>query len=294
VAVAVRRESDPFGWREEGKCLMRAVAGGAIVGMPLLYTMEMWWHGSTLSPWHLLAVLLGSVAVCFLFSLLSGFRPEYSPAEAAGQAVTAVGVAIVLSAAILLLIGEIGRETSLATAVGKIVLEAAPVSIGVSFANSQLLHRSRTGEDEEDGEKPKPPEDPEREQLKADLRDASATLAGSLVFALNIAPTEEVIKIAAGLSPWQLLLLLLGTSALCYVILFASGFEQHVVHVESVFQHPVAETVLATGISLAVAFVLLLVVGQRETMSHWYTAVAATVTLGLPAVVGGAAGRVII
>jgi hypothetical protein len=40
----------PAGWRQEGRDLMAAVAGGAIVGMPLLYTMEMWYHGMTCWP----------------------------------------------------------------------------------------------------------------------------------------------------------------------------------------------------------------------------------------------------
>ena len=58
---------------------MAAVAGGAIVGMPLLYTMEMWFHGMTLSEIHLL-ILLGVILIMnFGFSLVSGFRHDQSP-----------------------------------------------------------------------------------------------------------------------------------------------------------------------------------------------------------------------
>ena len=37
--------ADRWGLKKEVRDLMVAVTGGAIVGMPLLYTMEMWLHG---------------------------------------------------------------------------------------------------------------------------------------------------------------------------------------------------------------------------------------------------------
>ena len=291
AAATIVSGPDPGGWRQEGCDLMRGVAGGAIVGMPLLYTMEMWWHGMTLTPWHHLALLGGVLVINFLFSLLSGFRAGYSVSSAILEAVTSVGIGIVLSSLILLLIGEIGTRISLREALGKVLTEAAAVSVGVSFANSQIAGRSRTGEEDED--QAPPPAGPERAQLEIDLKDAAATIAGATVFALNIAPTEEVIKIAARLSPWQLLALLCGSVLLCYIILFASGFEQHQVHVKSLFLHPVAETVTAVALSLIVAFLLLLVLGQRAAVGSPTILLAATVTLGLPAVVGGAAGRLV-
>ncbi|HEV2292208.1 MAG TPA: DUF2391 family protein [Tepidisphaeraceae bacterium] len=98
---------DRYGWREEGADLLRAVAAGSIVGMPLLYTMEMWWHGMTLSIAHLLVLLAATLVVNFCFSLLSGFRPKYSIADAAGQAVSAIGLGLIYSFAVLWLIGEV-------------------------------------------------------------------------------------------------------------------------------------------------------------------------------------------
>lgn len=288
MSEAVVRRSDPGGWKQERHDLMRAIAGGAIVGMPLLYTMEMWWHGATLSHWHLLGLLAAILVVNVLFNRLSGFRPGSSWGHAVGEAVTALGIGLVFSALVLLLIGELGAGTSPQVALGKILLEAAPVSVGVSFANAQV---ARGGGDGADDEKP---EDPERAQRDADLEDAAATLVGSTVFALNIAPTEEVIRIATRLSPWSLLLVLAASALLCYIILFASGFEKHRVHAPGPLQHPGSETAMNVALSLVVALVLALLLGQRELMASPATAAAATVILGLPAVVGGAAGRVIV
>ena len=278
--------------------MLRAVAGGSIVGMPLLYTMEMWEHGTSLPEWHLLALLAAMLVVNFLFSLLSGFREEYSVAEAISEAVTGVGVAMLLSAAVLLLIGELTSDLSREVIVGKILIEATAVSLGIAFANAQVEGKSRTGE--EDGAKPGANRDdrdqlgPRDRQLRADLKDAVAALAGACVFALNVAPTEEITLIASRLSPWQLLALLAASVVLCDVILYAAQFRDHPVHVKSFFQSRPAEIVLTCAISLLVATGLLLLHGHGDMMRQWPTAIAAIVTLGLPAMVGGAAGRLII
>jgi putative integral membrane protein (TIGR02587 family) len=279
--------------------------------MPLLYTMEMWWHGMTLGEWHLLILLGVMLLINFLFSLVSGFRQEYSVTQALSESITAVGIGIVFSFVVLSLIGELSWDAAPVEIVAKILLEALIVSVGVSFANAQVLGRSRTGDNDQDkrgqnscdrelsaerqpDEHSEEKADPERLQLRADLKDAGATLAGATVFALNIAPTEEVLMIATRLGPWQQMSMLGGGVLLCYIILFASGFEDHQVYVESIFQNPLAETIMTSALSLVVSFALLFLFGQREVMSYPTTAIAATISLGLPAIVGGAAGRLIV
>jgi putative integral membrane protein (TIGR02587 family) len=295
--VRNRGHADPCGWREEGQDLLRAVAGGAIVGMPLLYTMEMWYHGMTLSDVHLLVLLGATLLLNVLFCYLSGFRPDCSLLQAANEAVTSVGIAIVFSVGVLWLIGELSASISAVETIGKVLLTSAAVSIGISFANSQM-ERSRTGDDEESGgqekkDAAKDPPLPGDAQLQMDLREMAAALAGSTVFALSIAPTEEVTLIAARLSPIRLLAVLAASMLLCYIILFAAKFREYKVHVKSPFQHPLAETLLTSAVSLLVAAGLLFLMGDRSILTHPSTMIACTVTLGLPAVVGGAAGRLI-
>lgn len=99
--------ADPWGIRREGRDLLVAVTGGAIVGMPLLYTMEMWLHGMLLGPAHQLAMLIGLVIVNLLFSIVSGFRHEYGVKSALLESVTAVGIGILFSTFVLWLVGEI-------------------------------------------------------------------------------------------------------------------------------------------------------------------------------------------
>src|SRR5687768_17865544 len=104
-------QQDRFGWRQEGQDLLRGIAGGAIVGMPLLYTMEMWWHGMVLSEWHLLGLLAAILLVNTLFSFFVGLREEYTLPGALCDAVTASGIAILLSSLVLWLIGELSGGT---------------------------------------------------------------------------------------------------------------------------------------------------------------------------------------
>jgi putative integral membrane protein (TIGR02587 family) len=291
---------DPHGWQKEGRDLLRAIAGGSIVGMPLLYTMEMWEHGTTVSQWHLLLLVAAILVVNLAFCYLSGFRPECSLIGAAMESITAVGIATAYSAAILSLIGELDFSIAPVEAIGKVLLEAAAVSIGISFASAQMDGRSRTGDDagqeskggEAQGQS-RPKLGASDRQVRSDLRELAAALAGSTVFALNVAPTEEITLIAGRLSPVQLLAILGCSLVLCYVILFASEFREHRVHVKSLVQHPIAETILTGGVSLGVAAVLLFLLGERALLTQPATFAASVVALGLPAIVGGAAGRLI-
>ena len=318
-----RPDDDPHGWRQEGRNLLRAIAAGSIVGMPLLYTMEMWWHGMTMSEWHLVILLIATLAVNYIFCLFSGFRREHSWAEAGSEAVTSVGVGILYSFAVLCLIREIDFGMAWSETLGKVLIETAPVSLGVSFANSQVRNKSRTGEkggggggggaggaggqSGQSGQSGQggqggaggggadPLSRPDRlsMQLRQDLVDIGATVSGALLFAYNVAPTEEIILIATRMPAWHHLILMAASLALCYMILFAAGFQEREVYVPSLFQHPWVETVIAYAIALLVALGLLYLVGVREAMSHTAVAAKCTVTLGLPAVVGGAAGRLI-
>ena len=288
-----RARDDPHGWRQEAKDLLRAIAAGSIVGMPLLYTMEMWWRGVTSSEWHLLLILAATLLVNFVFSLFSGFRPETSVIEAVSESVTAVGIGFVFSFAVLWLIGEIDFQGALSDLIGKVLIETAPVSLGISFANYHFGGQSRNGEEQQKPAKASSDKNPERLQLEQDLTDLAVTVGGAVLFAYNVAPTEEIIRISSRLSHWRHLMIMLASLVLCYMILFAAGFWKRQVHVASMFQSPFAETVMAYAASLLVAFAMLWLIGVEEVTQHPSVFCGAAVTLALPAVVGAALGRLI-
>lgn len=289
------------GWRQEGQDLLRGVTGGLIFGSPLLYTMEMWQRGMTFSPTHIMTLLAVILSVNFVFSLFSGLRKanqEYSAFLALSDAVTSVGLSLLISGFVLILIGRIRFDSGAQQIFGKIVLEALVISIGITFTNSRF---SGSSDDEKNGkedsktsesESDSSPGEIETRQFKADLLEAAGTLAGSIVFSVNVAPTEEVLRIAVSLEPWQQLILLGAELLICYIILVASKLSQLEVYAhESLFQKPWVETLMATSLSLVVAAGLLWLLGYPETQGNSTLFVASAVVLGLPAVVGGAAGR---
>jgi uncharacterized membrane protein len=111
---------------------MRGVAGGAILGVPLLYTQETWLHGWSVSPVVILAGVIATFAANVALSYFVGFRPgrTHRPTE---DAVVGMGLSILLSALLLILLDRVGRETSPENALGVIALTAIPVSIGFSI-----------------------------------------------------------------------------------------------------------------------------------------------------------------
>jgi putative integral membrane protein (TIGR02587 family) len=283
-----------WGFRREGRDLLVAITGGAIVGMPLLYTMEMWLHGSAMGPAQQLTLLLGTLLVNLLFSIVSGFRHEYGLSSAALESVSAVGIGLVFSVLILWLVGEVSLDDPLQEVVGKVLLQTVPVSLGVSVADAHVRGKRRDGGEPAESERGPRPSQGQLEswQTRQDIRDITATLTGGLLFSINIGPTEEVVLIAGRLSPLQLLAVVLASLLLCYIILYASRINEQPVHIPSLVQSPPAETVITYAVSLAIALGLTWVLGEPEAIGSLDTLVAATVVLGLPTAVGGAAGRI--
>lgn len=297
-------QRDRHGWRQEGTDLLRAIAAGSIVGMPLLYTMEMWWHGMTASPGHLLVLLGVTLVANAVFCFFSGFRAEWDVVSAVSESVSSVGMGLAYSAAVLVLVRAIDFGAAWTEALGKVLAATAPVSLGISFANSQVRGKSRSGgDDQSDGQgrgdghggsdHPGPRPDPNRLQLRQDLTEIAVTFSGALIFSYNMAPTEEVVLIATRLTAWHLLALVAVSLLLCHTILFAAGFKERRVYVHSLFQHPWVETIMAYAVALIVSCLLLYLVGFQGATSHPATAARCVVTLALPAVVGGSAGRLI-
>ena len=111
--------------------LVRASGGGLLIGLPLLYTMEMWAHSFLLPSWKIVGLLGVALVVVIGYSAVSGFRRDRTWRELLIDSVETMGIAVVVSSVALLLLGRIGLETGLRDAVGKIALETIPVAFGV-------------------------------------------------------------------------------------------------------------------------------------------------------------------
>jgi putative integral membrane protein (TIGR02587 family) len=280
----------PGSWRSELQDILRAVSGGFIFATPLLYTMEMWWIGTTAELWKLLLFL--GVALLIGLGLArtrsGGFKEETGAFATIEQAVDGVAVGLVGAVVVLTVLNRIQWGDSLDSILGKVVVQAVPLSIGAAVANAIFGphgERSRQG-DEEDGET--------QDAKQAFVADFGATIIGAIFLGFSIAPTDEIRLLAAKLDYSHQLALIGLSLVLTYVIVFASGFGVGQHEQKGAFQSPLTETVLAYVLSLLVALVSLYLFDRIEPVDPLGQIVAMVLVLGLPASVGGAAGRLVV
>lgn len=270
--------------------LVRAAGGGLLIGLPLLYTLEMWAHSFLLPSWKIVLLIGVAFIVVVGYSAVSGFRRERTWAELLIDSVETMGIAAVVATLALLLLGRIGLETGLRDAIGKIALEMIPVAFGVSLAGAQLAS---------------PDDDPEdAEDQGSDVADGAGVGAfgrlfiaagAALLFALNIAPTEEPVLLGIEAEWWLLFLTipasLLITLGLVFYADFRGGREFKVG--DSPLDHPLTETLAAYAVSLLVALLLMWAFGRTDGASV-STIVGQTLMLALVASFGAAAGRLLV
>ena len=296
-------------WRRELGDLVRGLSGGFLFGIPLLYTMEVWWLGTHTEPWRLLALLLVSFAINWMLGHFAGFRQGAPSASAVMDALEAMAIGIVASAATLFVLGELRPSLPLDTVVGMVALESVPFSLGVSIANGFLRGtkdapqrgnggngrgQGKDGGKQQGGdgaqEASAGDEDP---GIHGTLLDAGATIAGALFISFSIAPTEEVPMLDANLGPLAVVGLAFFSLLVSYGITFEAGFanQQARMEQEGIFQRPLSETVFSYLVSLVVAAVLLWMFKQLEFTDPLHVWLERTIVLGLPATIGGSAGR---
>ncbi len=292
--MATKRQKNV--WRSEINDIIRGACGGFLFGIPLLYTMEVWWIGLRAKPQLMMMAIALMFIVVYLLNQIEGFRKRrYSwlAPQAAMDTVEAIAIGLACSTFVLLLLRELTLETSLKESLGKIIFESVPFALGVALAN-QLLGDSRNSNGE--GQKLDSTTSNQKDELNATFADVGGTLIGATIIAFNIAPTDEITMLAAAASPpWELAII--ATSLLIsYGIVFQAGFsdQQKRREQKGIFQRPSSETIMSYLVSLlASAFMLWFF--QKLTFSDpWTMWLDHTLMLGLPATIGGAAGRLAI
>jgi putative integral membrane protein (TIGR02587 family) len=274
-------------WASELNDLLRGASGGFLFGVPLLYTMEVWWIGSSASMVRVLLAIVLTFAIVFMLNRTEGFRrtQDIRARDAAIDTVEAIAIGIVCAGLILLLLQEITFNTPLNEALGKLIYESMPFTLGVALANQFLSG----GQDEDKGSAAQLPEG----ALNATLTDVGGTLIGAMIIAFNIAPTDEIPMLAAAVSGFGLLAVMGASLLISYAIVFAAGFanQQKRQQQEGIFQRPLSETIASYLVSLIAAALMLGFFDKVHFTDPWQVWLSHSIILGLPAAVGGAAGR---
>ena len=262
---------------------LRAAVGGLFLGLPLLWTMEMWEHGTTQPPLKLLLLFVLAAAIVAGFNAVSGFRRERTWIELLVDTVQGMGLSIVVAAAMLAVLGRLEPELGAPTLVGRVGLLSIPVAFGTALA-ATVLSEPETGGGRE-------PVSPTGRLLVA--------AGGALTFALNVAPTDEV-RIIGAEADVPLLLATIAASlvislAIVFVVDLPGGRGGSLLDPRGggPLATPVGETLAAYAIALVVTFVLLWAFGFAEGLGL-RALVGHVVMLGTLAAFGAAAARLLV
>jgi putative integral membrane protein (TIGR02587 family) len=284
-------------WLDELNDLLRGASGGFLFGIPLLYTVEVWGIGSSTPPSWLLSALAITFVVVYLLNQTEGFRKNtrIQPIDAAMETIESMAIGIVCAFVALVLLRRITLDTPLTEMLGKLIFEGIPFSFGVALARSTLSRGpSSKRRVQRDASRRVTPLSQLR--LNATIADLDATLIGSLIIGFNIAPTEEISILATSIPPPWLLLIVAASLLISYTIVFASGFTNQTERrqQQGLFQRPLSETLISYLVSLLASALMLWFFQQLSWENPWQEWLSDILVLGLPAAIGGAAGRIVI
>jgi len=282
----------------------RGIAGGLLFSLPLLYTMEMWFAGLTARPSRLIGYVLVTYVLLLGYNRYAGLREDASFAEVAIDSIEEMGLGLVIATVVLWLCGRLTGEMTGAEIVNQIVVEAMTVAIGVSVGTAQLGGEGQTESGEQDDE------DKSRDNAHNDDNDDAErhspedevsfsgqlviAMCGAVLFAANVAPTEEILVIAMESSPLKLLGLSVMSLVFGALILTYSEFHGADKFVRvSEARFVLMNAFITYAVALLASALILWFFGRFDGESI-EICVAQTVVLGVAGALGASAGRLLL
>ena len=264
----------------------RGITGGLLFSFPLLYTMEVWWAGFIASPASLLILMCVTFLLLLGYNHFAGLRPDSSWGEVMIDSVEEMGLGLVISFAVLLMLNRIHiGSMAVDEIVGKIVIEAMVVSIGVSIGTAQL------GAEKEGGKKQQGNDKAER---NSKIGIVVLAMCGSIVIGSNVAPTEEVLMIAVEAQPLHIFIMSLVSILISIVVVFFSDFKgSYKKKPDNFIYQLIFDTCICYVVALGISAFVLWFFGRFENMSFW-NVFAQIIVLGVLSSLGASAGRLLI
>ena len=258
--------------------LGRAFAGALVFNIPLLMTMEMWEQGVVMDRWRLLTFILSGLPLLYGLSYYAGFSKRRGLVNDALDTAVALAVGFVTASLLLILFGVLEWDAPPREALGMVALQAVPGAMGALLARRQLSGEGGGGDTDE--------------EEASYFGELFLMAAGALFFALNIAPTEEMILIAYKASPAHILALIGVSILLLHLIVFKAGFagQEEADRPAAAFLH---FTLPGYAIALGISLFTLALFGRVD--GHSVAGVVQTlIVLGFPASIGAAAARLLV
>lgn len=264
--------------RDQGRGITGALM---VLGLTVLYTLEMWHIAGGLPMYHLLAYAATGLVAVYAVTTHVGFHAGDEPREiglprAALDFTELVFQSFVAAYVSLLAMGIVDPSDSLTTVVRLGLVQVVPLGFGAAVAN-RLLAQSDGGVEEE--------------SFPANV---STFAFGALFFTFPIAPTEEVILIALRAGWLRLASLVVLSVLVVNLVLYELQFRGHGSRIEGSPRFVQIGTSFVTYVvGIAVSVVLLAAFGHFDG-ADLQGMVQMTIVLGFPASVGGAAGEVVL
>ncbi|WP_299754610.1 TIGR02587 family membrane protein [uncultured Pontibacter sp.] len=284
--------------RQSLKEYARGITGGLLFSFPLLYTMEVWWAGFIASPLQLLLLVAVTYLLLLGYNRFAGMRPDVSWKSVMVDSVEEIGIGLLLSFAVLYMLNRIEfAEMSIDEIMGKVIIEAMAVSIGVSVGTAQLGVNEENAEGLDQAEKEEKQQAEKRNEgslYRSKLSVSVLALCGAILVGGNVAPTEEVLKIALDASAGNILTMALVSILLSMVILYFSDIKGKMDNnIRDLLYHITFDTCISYVIGLAAAAFMLWFFGRFDGVSFW-VAFCQSITLGVLTSLGASAGRLLI
>ncbi|WP_266206082.1 TIGR02587 family membrane protein [Pontibacter kalidii] len=284
--------------RQSLKEYARGITGGLLFSFPLLYTMEVWWAGFIASPQQLLLLVAVTYLLLLGYNRFAGMRPDVSWRSVMVDSVEEMGIGLLLSFGVLYMLNRIEfGHMSTDEIMGKVIIEAMAVSIGVSVGTAQLgVNEGETVDDDETERKLK--EQAERENkdslYRSKLGSAVLALCGAILVGGNVAPTEEVLKIAVDSTAGNILAMALVSIILSTIVLYFSDIKGNGGRsVNGLLYNIAFDTCISYLVGLGAAAFMLWYFGRFDGIGFWM-AFSQSITLGVLTSLGASAGRLLI
>ncbi|NEM98540.1 TIGR02587 family membrane protein [Pontibacter burrus] len=265
----------------------RGITGGLLFSFPILYTMEVWWAGFHATPLQLLLLMLATYLLLLGYNRYAGMRPGVSWKSVLIDSVEEMGIGFVMSFTVLWMLNRIQPGvTSIDELMGKVIIEAMAISIGVSIGTAQL--GDKVEEEEQEDERL------EEEKQPGHVGMVVLAFCGAIIIGGNVAPTEEVIMLAVQATPAHILAMAVASLLLSIVVVYFSDFKgTSSKHTKSFWFWFTLDTSVSYLVALAASALALWFFGRFEGVGFW-TGFAQTIVLGVLSSLGASAGRLLI
>lgn len=298
-------------WEKELQSAVRSLTRALIFGIALLYTMEIWWIGTYLDYRKLIVFFILAFCVSlYLIPVTASDSSSLTLWQIVQTATRNKGIAVLAALFLLWLFGRISPlsapvERDIAT----IMLLSIPIEFGSNVGRILQVYTSRgptaskqkqqsgSKQEQSGGGKEQEGQSGQSERRRPwlfILKVAGATSGGAMFVALPLAPTMEIPLLATRLNYWQELGIIALSLLISYMIIYTTGMTRSAPSGQGGPGSqiwPYADTLFSYGIALFASALMLYLFGRIQMFTALDHIISLIVVLGLPATIGGAAGK---